>query len=80
MEKLEKLKENYRNFKPKEVRESLNLDLALMQLTGRLELRYALMLDVARENNLLDKTEINDYKIKGFNAVFDGLKPLEKVQ
>jgi hypothetical protein len=67
--KLEELKQVYRNLNQEEFRRSLNLDLAVMDLTGELESGYAIKINVAQETGILSKDEINNYKIKGFEAL-----------
>jgi len=76
---LEELKEHYKEMDSDEFKKNLNIDLALMKITGQLDLKYAIMLNVAQEKGMLDKTEIEHYKKEGFNALSDYLlKDLEK--
>jgi len=71
---LEKLKEYYKGLSVEEIRNNLSLDLALMKITGQLDPKYAIMLHVVQKEKILDQSEINEYKVKGFNALMQNWK------
>ena len=70
---IEDLKEYYQELTLEEVKKNLSLDLVLMKITGKLDSRYVILLDVAQKSKILSKEEILNYKVKGYEAVTGAL-------
>lgn len=71
---LEELKKYYNGLEPSEVKKNLELGLAFTKLTGKLEVRDVIMIKVAEERGILNKSEIDNYKINYFDAIMQDYK------
>ena len=76
---LDELRGYYREMNADELRKQLDIDVFLMNVTGKFDIKYAIKLRVAEEEKILDKSETDNYKIKGFDAVYNGRK-LKKIK